>query len=183
MLQGHPVSSYTPGVDATTGSLGHGLSFAVGVALGGKLDEKSYHVYVMLGDGETNEGQIWEAAASATHYKLDNLIACIDRNSLQIDGYTKDVMRLEPIKDRWTTFGWHVIEINGHNFIEILKALDEAASVEKKPTMIILNTIKGKDVSFMQKNVDFHGVAPNDMEYKIAMNDLNIIQNELEAFS
>jgi transketolase len=180
-LQGHPVCSYTPGVEASTGSLGHGLSFGVGVALSGKLDNKPYHVYVMLGDGETDEGQIWEAATAATHYKLDNLIACIDRNFLQIDGNTEEVMRLESIKDRWTAFGWYVIEIDGHNFKEILKALQEAVEIKNKPTMIILNTVKGKGVSFMENNVDFHGVAPNEMEFKIAIDELNIQQKKLEA--
>lgn len=180
-LQGHPVCSNTPGVEASTGSLGHGLSFGVGVALSGKLDNKPYHVYVMLGDGETDEGQIWEAATAATHYKLDNLIACIDRNFLQIDGNTEEVMRLESIKDRWTAFGWYVIEIDGHNFKEILKALQEAVEIKNKPTMIILNTVKGKGVSFMENNVDFHGVAPNEMEFKIAIDELNIQQKKLEA--
>jgi transketolase len=181
MLQGHPVCSYTSGVEASTGSLGHGLSFAIGVALAGKLDQKPYHVYVMLGDGETNEGQIWEAAAVASHYKLDNLIALIDRNFLQIDGNTEEVLRLESVRDRWTAFGWYVIEIDGHNFIEILDALNEAVSIENKPTMIILNTVKGKGVSFMENNVDFHGVAPNEMEFKIAMDELTIQQKKIEA--
>lgn len=137
-LQGHPVCYQTPGVEASTGSLGHGLSFGLGVALGGKLDKKNYHVYVMIGDGESNEGQIWEAAAAATHYKLDNLIALLDRNFLQIDGHTEEVMRLESVHQRWSSFGWHVIEINGHNFTDILNALDEAVSHQYQPTMIIL---------------------------------------------
>jgi len=181
MLQGHPVCSYTPGVEASTGSLGHGLSFGVGVALAGKLDKNPYHVYVMLGDGETNEGQIWEAAAAASHYKLDNLIACIDRNFLQIDGNTEEVLRLESIRDRWSSFGWHVTEIDGHDFSEILTALDEAADVENKPSMIILDTVKGKGVSYMENNIDFHGVAPNEMEYKIALDELTVHQKKLEA--
>ena len=168
-------------MEASTGSLGHGLSFAVGVALAGRLDERSYQVFVMMGDGETNEGQIWEAAASASHYKLGNITACIDRNFLQIDGNTEEVLRLESIEDRWSSFGWHVIEIDGHNFVEILQAYKEAGMVKNKPTMIIMNTVKGKGVSFMENNIDFHGVAPNEMEYKIAMEELNIIQQKLEG--
>jgi len=179
MLQGHPVCLYTPGVEASTGSLGHGLSFGVGVALSGRLDEKSYRVFVMMGDGETNEGQVWEAAASASNYKLGNLVACIDRNFLQIDGNTEEVMRLESIEDRWRSFGWHVIEINGHDFNEILRAFNEADQFDDKPTMIILNTVKGKGVSYMENNVDFHGVAPNEMEYNIAMEELNLVQKKL----
>jgi len=180
-LQGHPVCYQTPGVEASTGSLGHGLSFGLGVALGGKLDKKNYHVYVMIGDGESNEGQIWEAAAAATHYKLDNLIALLDRNFLQIDGHTEEVMRLESVHQRWSSFGWHVIEINGHNFTDILNALDEAVSHQYQPTMIILETVKGKGISFMENNVDFHGVPPNEMEYKLAMEELNLLQKKLEA--
>jgi transketolase len=180
-LQGHPVCTCVPGIEASTGSLGHGLSFATGVALAGKLDSKSYHVYVMVGDGETDEGQIWEAAASASHYKLDNLIALLDRNFLQIDGNTEDVMRLESISDRWSAFGWHVIEINGHDIIQILGALQEAEKHDRQPTVIILNTIKGKGVSFMENNVDFHGVPPNEMEYKMAIEELEIIQKKLEG--
>ena len=183
MLQGHPVCSYTCGVEASTGSLGHGLSFAIGVALAGKLDNRSYHVYCMMGDGETNEGQIWEAAAAASHYKLDNLIACIDRNFLQIDGNTEEVLRLESIKDRWTAFGWQVLEIDGHSFDEILEAYQEAVTVKRKPTLIILNTVKGKGVSFMENNVDFHGVAPNEMEYKIALEELTVQEKRLEALT
>jgi transketolase len=181
MLQGHPVCLYTPGIEASTGSLGHGLSFAIGVALAGKLDEKEYQVYVMLGDGETDEGQIWEAASSASHYKLDNLTALIDRNFLQIDGNTEEVMRLESIKDRWSSFGWYVIEIDGHNMKHILEALYSAINYKKKPTIIILNTIKGKGVSFMENNIDFHGVPPNEMEYKLAMDELDLLHKKLEA--
>jgi len=181
MLQGHPVCLYTPGVEASTGSLGHGLSFGVGVALSGMLDRKSYSVFVMMGDGETNEGQVWEAAASASHYKLGNLVACIDRNFLQIDGNTEEVLRLESIEDRWRSFGWQVIEINGHDFNEILQAYQQADQIKDKPTMIILNTVKGKGVSYMENNIDFHGVAPNEMEYNIAMEELNMVQKKLEG--
>ena len=173
MLQGHPAVS-TPGVEVATGSLGQGLSFGVGVALAGKLDKKDYHVYVLIGDGESEEGQIWEAASIASHYKLDNLIALLDRNELQIDGTTEEIYGLEPIEKRWEAFGWNVMKINGHDFKQILDALDEACSLKNgKPTMIIMKTIKGKGVSFMEGNLRFHGVAPNDEEYKIAMRELD----------
>ena len=181
MLQGHPVCKCTPGVEASTGSLGHGLSFANGVALAGRLDKKDYNVYVMLGDGETDEGQVWEAAAVASHYKLDNLVGMIDRNFLQIDGRTEDVLKLESVRDRWTAFGWYTIEIDGHDIQEILDALNEANSHKNQPTMIILNTVKGKGVSFMENNVDFHGVPPNEKEYNLAMEELQLLQQKLEA--
>jgi transketolase len=183
MLQGHPACLCTPGIEASTGSLGHGLSFSIGVALAAKLDDKEYRTYVILGDGETNEGQIWEAAAAASHYRLDNLTAFIDRNFLQIDGNTEKIMRLESIRDRWHSFGWNVIEINGHNIKKILEALDEADENFHNPTIIILNTVKGKGVSFMENNVDFHGVPPNEMEYKLAIEELDIIQKKLEVFN
>ena len=181
MLQGHPVCRCTPGVEASTGSLGHGLSFAIGVALAGKLDKKDYKVYVMLGDGETGEGQIWEAAAVASHYKLDNIIAMIDRNFLQIDGNTEDVLKLESVRDRWKAFGWYVIETDGHDIGKILDALNEADAHKRQPSLIILNTTKGKGVSFMENNVDFHGVAPNEMERNIAIEELTNEQKKLEA--
>ena len=181
MLQGHPVNLYTPGIEASTGSLGHGLSFGNGVALAGKLDKKSYHVYVMLGDGELDEGQVWEAAAAASHYKLDNLTAMVDRNYLQIDGSTEDVMRLESIRERWQAFGWNVIEVDGHDIPEILRALDESDNKENMPSIIILNTVKGKGVSFMENNVDFHGVPPNEMERNLALEELDALQRKLEV--
>jgi len=181
ILQGHPVCTYTPGVEASTGSLGHGLSFSNGVALAGKLDKKDYKVYCMMGDGETGEGQVWEAAAVASHYKLDNLIAMIDRNYLQIDGNTEDILKLESVKERWSSFGWHTIEIEGHNIKKILEALDQADNTKNKPTLIILNTIKGKGVSFMENNVDFHGVPPNQMERNLAIEELTQLEIKLEA--
>jgi transketolase len=181
MLQGHPVCVYVPGVEASTGSLGHGLSFANGVALAGKLDKKDYRVYTLLGDGETGEGQIWEAAAVAAHYKLDNLTALIDRNFLQIDGHTEDVLKLESVMDRWGSFGWNTIEIEGHDIGQILNALKEGNSKKNKPTVIILNTTKGKGVSFMENNVDFHGVPPNEMERNLAIEELNNAQRKLET--
>ncbi len=133
----------------------------------------------MLGDGETNEGQVWEAAAAASHYKLDNLTAFIDRNFLQIDGHTEEIMHLESIRDRWSSFGWHVIEIDGHNIGEILDALNEADNHKRQPSLIILNTIKGKGVSFMENNVDFHGVPPNEIEYNMAMKEFDILRKKL----
>jgi transketolase len=181
MLQGHPVCTHVPGVEASTGSLGHGLSFANGVALAGKMDKKNYHVYCMIGDGESAEGQIWEAAEVATHYKLDNITALIDRNMLQIDGNTEEVLRLESVYKRWKSFGWYVIEIDGHNIKDILYALDEAKNHKRQPTIIILNTVKGKGVSFMENNVDFHGVPPNEMEHKMALEELTIAEKKLEA--
>jgi transketolase len=180
MLQGHPVCQHIPGIEASTGSLGHGLSFAIGVSLAGKLDKKEYNVYVMLGDGETDEGQIWEAASAASHYKLDNLIALLDRNFLQIDGNTEEVLQLESVYKRWRSFGWNVIEIDGHDMKQIIGALNDADENKNKPTMIILNTIKGKGISFMENNVDFHGVPPNELEYKLAMRELDILQRNLE---
>jgi len=181
MLQGHPDCKCVPGVEASTGSLGHGLSFANGVALAGKLDNKDYKVYVMLGDGETDEGQVWEAAAVASHYKLDNLTAMIDRNFLQIDGNTEDVLRLESVRDRWSSFEWNVIEIDGHNIREILDALKQADSHKRQPTLIILITTKGKGVSFMENNVDFHGVPPNEMERNLAIEELDLAEKKLGA--
>ncbi|PNX51621.1 MAG: transketolase [Thermoplasmata archaeon M8B2D] len=181
MLQGHPVCTHTPGVEASTGSLGHGLSFANGVALAGKLDKKTYKVYVMLGDGETDEGQIWEAAAIASHYKLDNITAMLDRNFLQIDGNTEDVLKLEPVVDRWKSFGWNVIECDGHDIKKILKALKQGDAHKGQPTLIILKTRKGKGVSFMENVVDFHGVPPNEDERNRAIKELDDSQKKLEA--
>lgn len=181
MLQGHPVCTYIPGVEASTGSLGHGLSFANGVSIAGKLDNKNYNVYAMLGDGETGEGQVWEAAAVAAHYKLDNLTAMIDRNFLQIDGNTEDVLKLESVRDRWSSFGWNTIEIDGHDIGKIIDALKDANEHKRQPTMIILNTTKGKGVSFMENNVDFHGVPPNEIERNIAIEELTHMEMRLEA--
>ena len=183
MLQGHPVCLYTPGIEASTGSLGHGLSFANGIALAGRLDKKNYHVYVMLGDGETDEGQIWEAAAAASHYHLGNLTAMIDRNFLQIDGNTEEVLQLENVVDRWEAFGWHVQEIDGHDITKIYDALQESKAITNKPSMIVLNTVKGKGVSFMENNVDFHGVPPNEMEYNLAMEELDLLKEKIGGSS
>jgi len=178
-LQGHPANTKTPGIEVSTGSLGQGLSFGIGVALAGKLDRKDYNVYVMVGDGETDEGQIWEAAAAASHYKLDNLTALLDRNRLQIDGFTENVMSLEVVSERWRAFGWNVIEIDGHNMREILDALHKADAHKKQPTMIILHTVKGKGVSFMENRAEYHGVAPTDEEYEKAMKELNDLEKKI----
>ena len=170
-LQGHPCMRKVPGVDMSTGSLGQGLSAAVGMALAGKLDKKDYRVFVLLGDGEVQEGQVWEAANTASHYKLDNLIAILDRNKLQIDGPTEEIMHIEPLAWRWQAFGWDVIEIDGHDVEEILATFHEI-TFNEKPTMIIANTIKGKGVSFMEGTLSFHGKPPSDEQYKLAMNEL-----------
>ena len=179
MLQGHPVCGHIPGVEASTGSLGQGLSMGVGMALAARLDEKPYRVYVLVGDGETNEGQIWEAAAAASHYRLDNLVVLLDRNYLQIDGATEYVLRLESVSERWRSFGWEVLEVDGHDFSQILEALKKARSITNRPVIIILETVKGKGVSFMENNVDFHGVPPNEMEYKLALRELEAQLNAL----
>lgn len=179
-LQGHPCMRKVPGVDMSTGSLGQGLSAAVGMALAGKLDKKDYRVFALLGDGEVQEGQIWEAASSASHYKLDNLIAILDRNKLQIDGPTEEIMSIEPLAWRWQAFGWDVIEIDGHDVEEILATFHEIAFNEK-PTIIIANTIKGKGVSFMEGTLSFHGKPPSDEQYKLAMNELEHAARELHG--
>jgi transketolase len=181
MLQGHPACTLAPGIEASTGSLGHGLSFGSGHALAGKLDKKDYKVYVMLGDGETDEGQVWEAATVASHYKLDNITAMIDRNFLQIDGNTEDVLSLEPVNKRWSAFGWNVIETDGHDIKKILDALKEADTYKGKPSVIILKTTKGKDISFMENVVDFHGVPPKEEERDKAIKELDLLKKKLEA--
>lgn len=172
MLQGHPDMKTTPGIDASTGSLGQGLSIANGMALSAKLDGESHDIFAILGDGEIQEGQIWEAAMTSAHYKLDNLIAFVDHNGLQIDGSNEEVMNVLPIDKKFEAFNWHVIVIDGHNFSEISSAIDEAREVIGKPTMIVANTVKGKGVSFMENNADWHGVAPNDVQSKLAIDEL-----------
>lgn len=172
MLQGHPDMKGTPGVDMTTGSLGQGLSAANGIALAGKVDKKDYRVYSLIGDGEVQEGIIWEAAMFAPHYKLDNLTVFLDHNGLQIDGANKDIMNIEPIDEKFKSFGWHIINIDGHSFDEIFKAIDEAKNTKGKPTMIIAKTIKGKGVSFMEDQAGWHGKAPSDEETKKAIEEI-----------
>lgn len=171
-LQGHPDMKKLPGVEMSTGSLGQGLSVANGLALAGKLDGLDYRVYALLGDGEIQEGQIWEAAMAAAHYRLDNLIAFLDHNRMQIDGTTDQVMSPEPVADKWRAFGWDVREIDGHDMAQILQAVDQAQKVKGKPHMIIAETIKGKGVSFMENQVGWHGVAPKPDEIERALAEL-----------
>lgn len=172
MLQGHPDMKKTPGVDMSTGSLGQGLSAANGMALAGRLDGKDYRVYALLGDGEMGEGQVWEAGMAAAHYKLDNLTAIIDYNGLQIDGRTNDVMSSTPLSAKWQAFGWHVIEVDGHDIEKLMAAFEEAKKVQGKPTMIIARTIKGKGVSFMENQAGWHGTAPNAEQSEQALKEL-----------
>lgn len=172
-LQGHPDMKKTPGVDMTSGSLGIGLSAACGMALGARIKNKPFRVYTIIGDGETNEGQIWEAASTAAHYKLDHLTAFIDCNKLQNDGDTKNIKQMEPMKEKWQAFGWNALEIDGHNIQEILEAIDAAWKYRGKPTAIICRTVKGKGVSFMENSIKFHGSSPNDEQFELAMKELN----------
>lgn len=172
MLQGHPDMKGIPGVDMTTGSLGQGLAAANGIALAGKLDNKDYRVYAMIGDGESQEGIIWEAAMLAAHYKLDNLTVFLDHNGLQIDGKNEEVMNIEPIDKKFEAFGWNVLTINGHSFDEIFDAIEKAKNTKEMPTIIIANTIKGKGVSFMENQAGWHGKAPNDEQTKEALKEL-----------
>ncbi len=171
-LQGHPDMNKVPGVDMTTGSLGQGLSTANGMALAGKLDNKNYRVYCVLGDGEIEEGQIWEAAMSASHYKLDNLCVIVDNNNLQIDGTVDKVMSPYPIAEKFESFGFNVIEIDGHDYKQIIEAFENAKKITGKPTAIIAKTIKGKGVSFMENQASWHGKAPTEEEFTQAMKDL-----------
>lgn len=171
-LPGHPDMNKIPGVDMTTGSLGQGLSVANGMAIAAKYDKKDNRVYVLLGDGEIQEGQVWEAAMAAAHYKLDNLTAFVDRNGLQIDGCTEDVMGVEPLTEKWKGFGWNVIEIDGHSINQVLNAVEEAKHMKEKPTVIIANTVKGKGVSFMEGKAEWHGKAPSGELYKKAKLEL-----------
>lgn len=171
-LQGHPCSRKLPGIEISTGSLGQGLSIANGIAMGLKLDKLSSRVYCLLGDGEIQEGQVWEAAMTASHYNLDNLCAIIDNNGLQIDGHCCDVMCVEPIVNKWAAFGWHVIDINGHDMEAIVSALNEAETLKGKPTMIVARTVKGKGVSFFEGKVEYHGLAPTHEELEKALKEL-----------
>ncbi len=180
-LQGHPDMKHIPGVDMSTGSLGQGISAACGMAKAGKLMGKNYRVYAVLGDGEIQEGQVWEAAMFAGHNKLDNLCVVVDNNGLQIDGDVADVCSPYPIDEKFQAFGFHVINIDGHNFDEIEAAFAEARTIKGKPTAIIAKTIKGKGVSFMENKASWHGTAPNDEQYEIAMNELKAVLAGLEA--
>jgi len=180
-LQGHPNMNMVPGVDMSTGSLGQGVSVAVGMALAAKHTGKTNRVYSLLGDGEIQEGQVWEACMAAAHYKLDNLCIVVDNNGLQIDGNIADVMSPYPIVDKLAAFGWFVQEIDGHDFDAIEAAYNKARETKGKPSAIVIKTIKGKDVSFMENDAGWHGKAPNDAEYAQAMTELKAKLNELEA--
>ena len=180
-LQGHPNMNTVPGVDMSTGSLGQGISTAVGMALAAKHTGKTNRVYSLLGDGEIQEGQVWEACMSAAHYKLDNLCIVVDNNGLQIDGNIADVMSPYPIVDKLTAFGFHVLPIDGHDFDAIEAAFAEARATKGKPTAIVITTTKGKGVSYMENDAGWHGKAPNDAEYEQAMNELKAQLAELEA--
>ena len=171
-LQGHPNMNDLPGIDMSTGSLGQGISAAVGMALAGKADNKSYRVYALLGDGELEEGQVWEASMCAAHYKLDNLTAFVDFNGLQIDGEITKVMNPSPIDKKFEAFGWNVLVIDGHNYDEILDAIEKAKNHKGQPTAIICNTVKGKGVSFMENEASWHGTAPNKEQCEIALKEL-----------
>lgn len=171
-LQGHPDMKKLAGVDFTTGSLGQGISAANGMALAAKLDNKDYRIFCLIGDGESEEGQIWEGAMASAHYKLDNVTAITDFNGLQIDGPNCEVMTVTPLPDKWRAFGWNVIEVDGHNFTELLDALSPDRKVEGKPTMIIAHTIKGKCVSFMEGVCDWHGKAPSEDQVRQALAEL-----------
>ncbi len=171
-LQGHPIRGKVPGVEMSTGSLGQGLSMSCGIALAGLIDGRGYKTYCLLGDGELQSGQNWEAAMFASHRSLSNLIAIVDRNRLQITGNTEDAVSLEPLPEKWKAFGWNVIIINGHSIRQIMEALDKAAESKRRPTVIIMNTIKGKGVSFMENNVGFHGKACNSDEFERAITEL-----------
>lgn len=172
ILQGHPNMNEVPGVDMSTGSLGQGVSAAVGMAIAGKLDKKDYRVYTLLGDGELEEGEVWEASMAAAQYKLDNLTAFVDYNGLQIDGPCKEVMSAEPIADKFVAFGWNVLEVDGHSFEELIDAIEKAKTVKGKPTMIVCKTVKGKGVSFMENQVGWHGNAPSMEQCEQALKEI-----------
>ena len=181
MLQGHPDMKKTPGIDMSTGSLGQGVSTACGMALAAKLDKKDYRVYTLLGDGEVEEGQVWEAAMFASHNKLDNLVVMVDQNGLQIDGTVEQVAGIEPLDKKFEAFGFEVVKIDGHDFEQIKAALDKAKTVKGKPTAILAKTVKGKGVSFMENQVGWHGTAPNKEQYEQATAELQAELDRLEA--
>lgn len=181
IIQGHPDMKKTPGVDISSGSLGQGLSVGNGMALAAKLDKKNYRVYVLMGDGELEEGQVWEAAMTSVHYKLDNLTAFVDYNHLQIDGSIEEVKSLYDVPGRFRAFGWHVIEIDGHSFEALDKAVAEAEATKGRPTMVIMNTCKGKGCSFMENQAGWHGSAPNKEQRDIAIAELDAVLAGLEV--
>jgi transketolase len=180
-LQGHPQRNVSMGIEASTGSLGQGLSIACGLALAMRLDSKDSKIYCLMGDGEIQEGQIWEAAMASSFHKLDNVCGIVDWNKLQIDGWVKDVMSLEPLKDKWKSFGWKVIEIDGHNFNEIMDAYDEADKTKEKPTVVLAHTIKGKGVSFMECEKDWHGIAPKKEEAEQALEEIRKLEEKYKS--
>ena len=180
-LQGHPHRTSLPGLETTSGPLGSGLGQSVGVALAGKMDNKKYQVYCLMSDGEQDAGNTWEAAMFAGKNKLNNLTAFIDRNNIQIDGYTENIMPLEPLKDKYESFGWHVLEIDGHNFEQIVDAVNVAKAVYEKPTLIIAHTIPGKGVSFMEKDYLWHGKPPTREEADIALKELRTLGGKIQS--
>jgi len=178
-LQGHPVKKQSLGIEISTGSLGMGLSIGVGCALASKIDKKPNFVFVLLGDGELNEGAIWEAAMAASHYKLENLIAIVDRNGIQIDGSTEEIMALEPLAEKWKAFGWEVVEVDGSSINETIHAFERSKMILKKPKVIISYLVKGSEVSFMEHTKKFHGRPPNKEEYEAALKELEKIKKNL----
>lgn len=178
ILQGHPDMHKTPGIDMTAGSLGHGLSAGVGMALSGKLQQKEFNVWIVIGDGESQEGSIWEAAMSAAKWKLDNLTVILDRNNLQNDNYVDDLMPIEPVADKWRAFGWHVLEIDGHDMKAVVEALETAKAFKNEPTIIIARTIKGKGVSYMENVCEWHGKAPSSEQANQALDEIRRCSSE-----
>ncbi|HPU62414.1 MAG TPA: transketolase, partial [Bacillota bacterium] len=189
ILQGHPDMIKTPGIDMSTGSLGQGLSAAIGMALAGRLDGKDYHVWTLLGDGELNEGQVWEAAAFASFHKLSNLTAIVDVNCVQLDGPTECVLCMEPLADKWKAFGWNVIEVDGHSVRELLEIVDMVTKRrrelpdESRPTVILARTVKGKGVSFMENQASWHGAVPNIHEFQRAMEELGGVLDDIANYA
>jgi len=179
-LQGHPHRGSLPGLETTSGPLGSGLSQACGVALAARLDDKKHRIYCFMSDGEQDSGNTWEAVMFAAKYKLNNLTAVLDRNNIQIDGYTEDVMPLEPLREKYESFGWHVLEIDGHNFEQIIDAVTEAKAIYEAPTVIIAHTIPGKGVSFMERNYEWHGKTPNKEEAEKALEELRIAAERIK---
>jgi len=179
-LQGHPHRGSLPGLETTSGPLGSGLSQACGVALAARLDDKKHRIYCFMSDGEQDSGNTWEAVMFAAKYKLNNLTAVLDRNNIQIDGYTEDVMPLEPLREKYESFGWHVLEIDGHNFEQIIDAVTEAKAIYETPTVIIAHTIPGKGVSFMERNYEWHGKTPNKEEAEKALEELRIAAERIK---
>lgn len=181
ILQGHPDMNKTPGVDMTSGSLGLGLSAANGMAIAGKMDKKDYRVYAVLGDGELEEGQVWEAAMTAVHYKLDNLMAFVDLNGLQLDGKVAGIMNSASVTDKFTAFGWNVYSIDGHDIGQIVDTIENAKKQKSVPSVAVCSSVKGKGVSFMENEVSWHGAAPNKEQYEVAMKELGKTMKELEV--